>query len=84
MVSAEMKDDLTRRRERGRRSQAAFRKRQAKSTQALIDQNSRFRNGVQLLLEEARGDDRPEMLRILRDLADAADLDIPKVSTLSK
>ncbi|EKJ68373.1 hypothetical protein FPSE_11381 [Fusarium pseudograminearum CS3096] len=66
-----------RRRERGRRSQAAFRKRQAKSTQALIDQNSRFRNGVQLLLEEARGDDRPEMLRILRDLADAADLDIP-------
>ncbi|CAF3607573.1 unnamed protein product [Fusarium graminearum] len=81
MVAAEIKDDLTRRRERGRRSQAAFRKRQAKSTQALTDQNCRLRNGVQLLLDEARGDERPEMLDILRDLADAADLNIP--ATLS-
>ncbi|ESU07126.1 hypothetical protein FGSG_01772 [Fusarium graminearum PH-1] len=72
---------LQRRRERGRRSQAAFRKRQAKSTQALTDQNCRLRNGVQLLLDEARGDERPEMLDILRDLADAADLNIP--ATLS-
>ncbi|GKU07927.1 hypothetical protein FLAG1_10558 [Fusarium langsethiae] len=77
MVATEIKDDLTRRRERGRRSQAAFRKRQAKSAQALTDQNSRLRKGIQLLLDEARCDERPKMLGILRDLAVTADLSIP-------
>ncbi|KAL6920614.1 hypothetical protein FSHL1_004592 [Fusarium sambucinum] len=81
MVETGIKDDLTRRRERGRRSQAAFRKRQAKSTQALTEQNSRLRKSVQLLLDAARGDERPKMLNILRDLAVVADLNIP--ATLS-
>ncbi|RGP74490.1 hypothetical protein FLONG3_6049 [Fusarium longipes] len=81
MAAAEIKDDLTRRRERGRRSQAAFRKRQARSVQALTDQNSRLLKGVQGLLSEVRGDERPELLDIIRDLATAADLSPP--ATLS-
>ncbi|KAJ4130280.1 hypothetical protein NW768_007263 [Fusarium equiseti] len=82
MVVAEGKDQLTRRRERGRRSQAAFRKRQAQSVQALADQNVRLKESVQRLLEEIRGDERPEMVAIIHDLAAAAELDFP--ATLSQ
>ncbi|KAF4334930.1 hypothetical protein FBEOM_11226 [Fusarium beomiforme] len=77
MGAAEPQDELTRRRERGRRSQAAFRKRQAQSTQALAAQNSRLKQGIQRALDAARGDERPEMLGILRELAAAADLEAP-------
>ncbi|RFN55261.1 hypothetical protein FIE12Z_514 [Fusarium flagelliforme] len=82
MVAAEEKDQLIRRRERGRRSQAAFRKRQAQSTQALADQNVRLKKGVQRLLDEIQGDERPEMVAIIQDLAAAAELDLP--TTLSQ
>ncbi|CEI65607.1 hypothetical protein FVEN_g8864 [Fusarium venenatum] len=84
MVETGIKDELTRRRERGRRSQAAFRERQAKFAQALTDQNSRLRKGVKLLLDEAQGDERPEILSILRDLAVAADLNIPATLSCNK
>ncbi|RBR26356.1 uncharacterized protein FIESC28_00856 [Fusarium coffeatum] len=82
MVVPEVKDQLTRRRERGRRSQAAFRKRQAQSAQALADEYIRLREGVQRLLEEVRGDERPEMVVIIQELAAAAELDFP--TTLSQ
>ncbi|KAF5964829.1 hypothetical protein FBULB1_12568 [Fusarium bulbicola] len=68
---------LQRRRERGRRSQAAFRKRQAQSNHALADQNARLKQGIQRLLDAAQGDERPEMLGIFRELAVAADLEAP-------
>ncbi|KAF4431495.1 hypothetical protein FACUT_8616 [Fusarium acutatum] len=72
-----------RRRERGRRSQAAFRKRQAQSNHALADQNARLKQGIQRLLDAAQGDERPEMLGIFRELALAADLEAPpKVSMI--
>ncbi|KAF5704511.1 hypothetical protein FGLOB1_8498 [Fusarium globosum] len=66
-----------RRRERGRRSQAAFRKRQAQSNHALADQNTRLKQGIRRLLDAARGDERPEMLGIFRELAVAADIEAP-------
>ncbi|KAF5597956.1 hypothetical protein FPANT_3949 [Fusarium pseudoanthophilum] len=82
MGITEPQDELTRRRERGRRSQAAFRKRQAQSNHALADQNARLKQGIQRLLDTAQGDERPEMLGIFRELAVAADLEAPpKVST---
>nr|RBQ94408.1 hypothetical protein FVER53263_21128 [Fusarium verticillioides] len=77
MGIAEPQDELTRRRERGRRSQAAFRKRQAQSNHALADQNARLKQGIQRLLDVAQGDERPEMLGIIRELAVAADLEAP-------
>ncbi|KAF5975619.1 hypothetical protein FCOIX_7660 [Fusarium coicis] len=67
-----------RRRERGRRSQAAFRKRQAQSNHALADQNARLKQGIQRLLDAAQGDETPEMLGIFRDLALAADIEAPQ------
>ncbi|KAF5598578.1 hypothetical protein FPCIR_2875 [Fusarium pseudocircinatum] len=66
-----------RRRERGRRSQAAFRKRQAHLNHALADQNARLKQGIQRLLDAAQGDERTEMLGIFRELAVAADIEAP-------
>jgi hypothetical protein len=66
-----------RRRERGRRSQAAFRRRQAQSSQALAAQNARLKQGIQRLLDAAQGDERPEMLAIFRELAAAVDIEAP-------
>ncbi|CVL03171.1 uncharacterized protein FPRN_00086 [Fusarium proliferatum] len=77
MGVAEPQDELTRRRERGRRSQAAFRKRQAQSNHALADQNARLKQVIQRLLDVAQGDERQEMLDILRELALAADIEAP-------
>ncbi|KAG7422128.1 hypothetical protein LZL87_012215 [Fusarium oxysporum] len=77
MGAAEPQDELTRRRERGRRSQAAFRKRQAQSNQALQAQNALLKQGIQRLLYAAQGDERPEMLGIFRELAFAADIEAP-------
>ncbi|KIL86430.1 hypothetical protein FAVG1_10259 [Fusarium avenaceum] len=81
MGAINAQDDLARRRERGRRSQAAFRKRQAKSVQALSVQNDILKKRIQKAINTAHGDERPEMLDALRDLAEAAELDIP--STLA-
>ncbi|KAF4446849.1 hypothetical protein F53441_9553 [Fusarium austroafricanum] len=77
MGATEPQDDLSRRRERGRRSQAAFRKRQAQSTQALAAQNNRLKQGIQRALDAAHGDERPELLSTLRELAAGAGLDVP-------
>ncbi|KAF4945388.1 hypothetical protein FGADI_11990 [Fusarium gaditjirri] len=87
MGAAGPQDELARRRERGRRSQAAFRKRQAQSNQALEAQNALLKQGIQRLLDAARGDERPEMLSIFRELAVAADIEAPpsisKIDTVS-
>ncbi|KAM0236626.1 hypothetical protein ACHAP5_009312 [Fusarium lateritium] len=70
-----------RRRERGRRSQAAFRKRQAQSVQTLLVQNDLIKKSIQRAINAVHGDERPEMLSALRDLADAAELDVPSTLT---
>ncbi|KAF4460224.1 hypothetical protein FALBO_12990 [Fusarium albosuccineum] len=68
-------DELERRRERGRRSQAAFRKRQAQANRALEDQNRRLINGIQRAVDAVHGDERPELLNVIFDLAATAGLD---------
>ncbi|KAM5379423.1 hypothetical protein ACJZ2D_004121 [Fusarium nematophilum] len=70
MSSAE--DELSRRRERGRQSQAAFRKRQTQATRHLTDQNRRLKDGIQKLVDAIHGDERPELLDLICDLATEA------------
>ncbi|KAM0293789.1 hypothetical protein ACHAO9_001475 [Fusarium lateritium] len=81
MGAVNAQDDLSRRRERGRRSQAAFRKRQAQSVQSISIQNSLLKESIQRSIDAAHGDERPEMLSALRDLAEAAELDVPSTLT---
>ncbi|KAF5676546.1 hypothetical protein FHETE_2042 [Fusarium heterosporum] len=77
MGATESQEEVSRRRERGRRSQAAFRKRHAQSVQALSAQNKVLKRGIQRAMNAAHGDEPPDMLSALRDLAEAAELDIP-------
>ncbi|RSM18561.1 hypothetical protein CDV31_002697 [Fusarium ambrosium] len=79
ITSAE--DELSRRRERGRRSQAAFRKRQAQATQVLSDQNRRLIEGVQKAVDAVQGDERQEILDAIANLATIAGVS-PKDSPL--
>ncbi|KAF4989064.1 hypothetical protein FGRMN_9394 [Fusarium graminum] len=77
MDATEPQDEISRRRERGRRSQAAFRKRHAQSVQTLSAQNEVLKRGIQRAINAAHGDEPPDMLSALHDLAEAAKLDIP-------
>lgn len=69
---------MQRRRERGRRSQAAFRKRQARAAQDLTEQRQQLITQVRRVLDTAKGDERPEMLEALRRLAEVAGIDFTK------
>ncbi|KAI2619001.1 hypothetical protein GGS26DRAFT_595689 [Hypomontagnella submonticulosa] len=67
---------LKRRRERGRRSQAGFRKRQAEANQLMQEQNRRLKSAIEKLVNTARGDERQELLTAISDVAKAADTDV--------
>ncbi|KAI0166973.1 hypothetical protein GGR52DRAFT_556318 [Hypoxylon sp. FL1284] len=69
-------DALRRRRERGRRSQAGFRKRQAEANQRVKEQNGRLRRAVERLVGATRGDESPELLRSILHVAEAAGVDV--------
>ncbi|KAI8960241.1 hypothetical protein F5Y11DRAFT_349708 [Daldinia sp. FL1419] len=71
-------DSLQRRRERGRRSQASFRKRQAETNQHIRNQNIRLKSAIQDLVNITRGDEHPELLNTIFDLAEAAGIDAKK------
>ncbi|KAI0383590.1 hypothetical protein F5Y04DRAFT_250549 [Hypomontagnella monticulosa] len=72
-------DALKRRRERGRRSQAGFRKRQAEANQRMQDQNRRLKSAIENLVNTTRGDERQELLSAIADVAEAADTDIKAI-----
>ncbi|KAI0894873.1 hypothetical protein F4806DRAFT_497578 [Annulohypoxylon nitens] len=69
-------DALRRRRERGRRSQAGFRKRQA-------DQNRQLKAAIEKLVNTTRGDEHPELLNSIFQVAEAAGIEAqrPEPST---
>ncbi|OTA99709.1 hypothetical protein M426DRAFT_324892 [Hypoxylon sp. CI-4A] len=69
---------LRRRRERGRRSQAGFRKRQAEANQHLRDENDRLKKAIETLVGSIRGDERPELRNAIRDVAEVAGVDAPR------
>ncbi|VUC30509.1 unnamed protein product [Clonostachys rosea] len=60
------------RRERGRQSQAAFRKRQAKSNQDLKSKNHQLIRSIERILDCIQGDERPELLDAVSDMARTA------------
>ncbi|KAH7033599.1 uncharacterized protein B0I36DRAFT_348636 [Microdochium trichocladiopsis] len=60
---------IKRRRERGRRAQSAFRKRQAQAKFDLGTENSRLREALQTILDEVQADDRPELVAKIREAA---------------
>ncbi|KAI1076594.1 hypothetical protein F5B20DRAFT_312782 [Whalleya microplaca] len=71
----DFEDALRRRRERGRRSQANFRKRQAQVTQQATDQNRRLIDAVEKLVDATHGDESPELLERIFDAAEAAGIE---------
>ncbi|CAH0038730.1 unnamed protein product [Clonostachys solani] len=73
MGSAEA--ELERRRERGRRAQAAFRQRKAKRSNELEERNLQLVQGIERLVGVATGEECPEVLAAINYLADAAGLD---------
>ncbi|KAI1391055.1 uncharacterized protein F4822DRAFT_426909 [Hypoxylon trugodes] len=74
-MAIDAEDALRRRRERGRRSQAGFRKRQAEATQNLQEQNRRLKSAIEKLVSSTRGDEHPELLNTIFDVAEAAGID---------
>ncbi|KAI0840137.1 hypothetical protein F5Y06DRAFT_249050 [Hypoxylon sp. FL0890] len=73
-MSTDTDDALRRRRERGRRSQAGFRKRQAEANQFMRDQNRSLKSAIEKLVNTTRGDEHPELLNSIFDVAEAADI----------
>ncbi|KAI1472631.1 uncharacterized protein F4812DRAFT_19615 [Daldinia caldariorum] len=71
----DVEDSLRRRRERGRRSQANFRKRQAEANEHMQDQSHRLKSAIEKLLSVTRGDEHPELLNRIFDVAKAAGID---------
>ncbi|KAI1407000.1 hypothetical protein F5Y13DRAFT_183716 [Hypoxylon sp. FL1857] len=74
-MTIDAEDALRRRRERGRRSQAGFRKRQAEANELMRDQNRRLKSAIEKLVNNTRGDERPELLNSIFDVAEAAGID---------
>ncbi|KAJ1329771.1 hypothetical protein MN608_06507 [Microdochium nivale] len=60
---------IQRRRERGRRSQNAFRKRQAQAKDDLGSENNRLKVALRAIIREVRPDDRPELVARIREAA---------------
>ncbi|KAI2778039.1 hypothetical protein F4815DRAFT_478533 [Daldinia loculata] len=77
-TATDVEDSLRRRRERGRRSQANFRKRQAEANQHIRNQNRRLKNAIEKLVNITRGDEHPELLNTIFDVAEAAGVDAKK------
>lgn len=71
---------MQRRRERGRRSQAGFRKRQAEASQRIKDQNSQLKRAIEKLVNTTRGDENPELLKSIFDVAEVAGVDVERPS----
>ncbi|KAK7432008.1 hypothetical protein QQZ08_001298 [Neonectria magnoliae] len=61
-----------RRRERGRLSQASFRKRQAQATQQLTENNRRLKDAIGRIVNAAHTAKYPELLNTISDAAEAA------------
>ncbi|CAI6098890.1 unnamed protein product [Clonostachys chloroleuca] len=71
MASAELMP-MKARRERGRQSQAAFRKRQAQFNRDLKNKNHQLTRTIVRVLECIQGDERPDLLDAISDMARTA------------
>ncbi|KAI8626375.1 hypothetical protein F5Y19DRAFT_227909 [Xylariaceae sp. FL1651] len=68
-------EELRRRRERGRLSQARFRKRQAQSSREMREENQTLKAAIADIARATRRNDRPNLLRTVRAAAEAASID---------
>ncbi|KAF2970724.1 hypothetical protein GQX73_g2771 [Xylaria multiplex] len=69
-------EELRRRRERGKLSQARFRKRQAQASQETRQENERMRTAIAAIVRATQcGSDRSSLLRAVRAAADVAGVD---------
>ncbi|KAH7308670.1 hypothetical protein B0I35DRAFT_360793 [Stachybotrys elegans] len=68
-VEAAPASDITRRRERGRRSQAAYRRRQTEAADLLVKQNQDLKEGLRKILELLDGSESDQLREGLSDLA---------------
>ncbi|KAI0904594.1 hypothetical protein F4823DRAFT_186691 [Ustulina deusta] len=73
MTAAE--EELWRRRERGKQSQARFRKRQAQASQETRAENEKMKAAIAEVVTATRSSDRLGLLRAVRAAADAAGVD---------
>ncbi|KAI1455449.1 hypothetical protein F4805DRAFT_273736 [Annulohypoxylon moriforme] len=80
-------EELRRRRERGKLAQRAFRKRQSnkvsKDKRNETETSRRLRKAIEGIMKVARSDDRPELLRAIREAAEATGSDMRRLSEAS-
>ncbi|KAI1805061.1 hypothetical protein F4811DRAFT_561352 [Daldinia bambusicola] len=68
-------EELRRRRERGKLAQRAFRRRQNKTTRDKHDETRRLKEAISKIVCVARHDDRPELVKAIREAAEMTGLD---------
>ncbi|KAI1299466.1 hypothetical protein F5Y03DRAFT_366020 [Xylaria venustula] len=68
-------EELRRRRERGKQSQARFRKRQAQATEEMRAENDKMKAAIAEVVKATQRSDRPGLLRAVRAAADVAGVD---------
>ncbi|KAI1126906.1 hypothetical protein F5Y10DRAFT_202440 [Nemania abortiva] len=75
--------ELKRRRERGRQSQARFRKRQAQVFQDTLEENERMKAAIAEIVEATKSGNRPGLLGAIRAAADIAGADASNLNVKS-
>ncbi|KPM34373.1 hypothetical protein AK830_g12203 [Neonectria ditissima] len=70
--------ELQRRRERGRQSQASFRKRQAQAAQHLTANNRQLKDAIGKIINAARTKKYPELVETIFDAAEGAGIDFER------
>ncbi|KAH6971651.1 hypothetical protein BKA56DRAFT_594692 [Ilyonectria sp. MPI-CAGE-AT-0026] len=68
-------DELRRRRERGRQSQASFRKRQAAATRQLKDENRRLKGAITKIINATHVDEYSDLLESIFDAVEEAGIE---------
>ncbi|KAI0517500.1 hypothetical protein F5B22DRAFT_107936 [Xylaria bambusicola] len=82
MRSAE--EELRRRRERGKQSQARFRKRQAEAVQETREQNEKMKTAIATIVRATQRSDQDGLLEAVRAAADVAGVDASGLNVVEK
>ncbi|KAI1099400.1 hypothetical protein F4804DRAFT_84911 [Jackrogersella minutella] len=79
-MMTDVDDALRRRRERGRKSQAVFRQRLADNHKQMQDQNLRVKTAIEKLVNVTRGNEHPELLNAIFEVAEAVGVNAQRPS----
>ncbi|KAH9901745.1 hypothetical protein F4778DRAFT_781641 [Xylariomycetidae sp. FL2044] len=69
-------EELKKRRERGKVAQREFRKRQAKASEHMRDENATLKAAIRSIAQAVRAEDRAELRKVIGEAAGAAGLDL--------